>query len=87
MYVCSCQAVTETQVERLIREGACDAGELIRRLALDAEGNCGACMHDPEWLLARLPAGRDAGGCGSPCGAAAACARLKRTRPARSRAG
>ena len=85
MYVCNCQAVTETQVERLIREGSCDAGELIRRLALDAEGNCGACLRDPEWLLAHLPAAR--GGCGSPCGAAAACARLSQSRPVRSRAG
>lgn len=75
MYVCSCQAVTETQVERLIREGSCDAGELIRRLALDAEGNCGACLRDPEWLLARLPAGR--GVCGSPCAGTVACARQK----------
>ena len=67
MYVCSCRAVTESQVDRLIREGARDVRTLIRGLGLDARENCGICLRDPEWLFARLRAQ----------GAAAAGARQK----------
>lgn len=56
MYVCSCRAVTESQVDRLIREGARDVRTLIRGLGLDARENCGICLRDPEWLFARLRA-------------------------------
>lgn len=61
MYVCSCRAVTESQVDRLIREGARDVRALIRGLGLDARENCGICLRDPEWLFARLRAQGDAG--------------------------
>lgn len=56
VYVCSCRAVTESQVDRLIREGARDVRALIRGLGLDARENCGICLRDPEWLFARLRA-------------------------------
>lgn len=56
MYVCSCRAVTEARVDRLIREGARDARALIRALGLDARENCSICLRDPEWLFARLRA-------------------------------
>ena len=72
MYVCSCRAVTEARVDRLIREGARDARALIRALGLDARENCGICLRDPEWLFARLRAQ----------GAAAAGARQNEARSA-----
>lgn len=65
MYVCSCRAVTESQVDRLIREGARDVRSLIRGLGLDARENCGICLRDPEWLFARLRAQRAADAAGA----------------------
>lgn len=65
VYVCSCRAVTESQVDRLIREGARDVRALIRGLGLDARENCGICLRDPEWLFARLRALGDAGVAGA----------------------
>ena len=50
-------------------------------LALDDEGNCGACMRDPEWIFARVRAARRGpeGECAAPCGALALCARHDQT--------
>jgi bacterioferritin-associated ferredoxin len=49
MYVCVCRAVTDTEVDRAIDEGACTLAQVTR--ACGAGGDCGACRGMIEEMI------------------------------------
>ena len=50
MYVCSCRAVTDSQVEAAVMAGACSVGDLTRYCG--AGGGCGGCHEVLSRILA-----------------------------------
>lgn len=55
MYVCVCNAVTESELERAIKEGAVTVKELREKLLVT--GCCGSCLNSvKEFLEHSVPA-------------------------------
>ena len=51
MYVCICNAITESQVQRAIDKGAADLWDLQRELGVAA--GCGSCRETASAILHR----------------------------------
>ena len=68
MYVCLCNAVSDKQIVKAAREGACCVRDLRERLGVGAR--CGKCVPTArEVLQAHAPAFEQAGpGCASQAG-------------------
>jgi bacterioferritin-associated ferredoxin len=49
MYICLCNAITESQVRRCAREGACTVRDLECQLGLGV--SCGRCRHAASEVL------------------------------------
>jgi len=60
MYICICNAVTDSEIRQCAELGACDLGELERCLGVG--GNCGRCRSAAREILQDLrPAGEARG--------------------------
>jgi bacterioferritin-associated ferredoxin len=49
MYVCICNAITDTVIREAVAEGVCDLAELERRTG--CSGACGCCAEVADQLL------------------------------------
>ena len=56
MYVCLCNALTETEAARRARgcimEGVRDSSEVIDAMGLRCETSCGYCIENPQHIIA-----------------------------------
>ena len=59
MYVCLCNAITESQVKRAGQEGITSAGALIEHLKLNDEDCCGYCIKHIDFFV-EIAEGEDA---------------------------
>jgi bacterioferritin-associated ferredoxin len=50
MLVCQCRGVTERQIRRLVRDGACSTRDVVR--ATGAGRDCGGCRSDMKQAVA-----------------------------------
>lgn len=60
MYVCVCQAVTDSQIREAICDGACSMRELRQRLGVASEcGRCSQCalgiLRTQQQTISQLP--------------------------------
>ncbi|MCB9547130.1 MAG: (2Fe-2S)-binding protein [Myxococcales bacterium] len=54
MIVCICEGVSDREVKRVLRQGACDLGSLRRECG--AGGDCGSCRPQLRRMLRELKA-------------------------------